>query len=291
MNLWPWYDLDITQYLQTFKGQTTNYNPGEVVLNTAAFPAISTAGLRFISVGDQIQAILQFVLDSYAALFLPAPVQVIGRNLHFGAIDLNVSGLGSGTTNENTDATGAPYIFTVNAGTTIDVNLFKLFLKSEIIRPMSASQCLQKLLDSSPRTNIAFDYSTTPPTFYVQNIDNLPAVSLALFNGVDHKSLDLQRRDDLVPSAVVIGYRITESVAGNQVIDYAVDKWGPHGASSNLDPSAGPGVIVQILDLQGFSITFATGRNWMSSRSRASAARTRKSGRGGRAEGEANSKK
>ena len=71
----PWHDLDITQYLQTFKGQTTNYNPGEVVLNTAAFPAISTAGLRFISVGDQIQAILQFVLDSYAALSLPAPFQ------------------------------------------------------------------------------------------------------------------------------------------------------------------------------------------------------------------------
>ena len=68
----------------------------------------------------------------------------MGRNLHSGAIDLNVSGLGSGTTNENTDATGAPYIFTVNAGTTIDVNLFKLFLKSEIIRPMSASQMLAK---------------------------------------------------------------------------------------------------------------------------------------------------
>src|SRR5262249_35017245 len=144
------HDLDITQYLQTFKGQTTNYNPGEIVLNTAAYPTISTAGLRFISVGDQVQAILQFVLDQYTALGLPTPFQYIARDLHSGAIDLNTTG--SAAVSENTDAIGNLYNYHVNAGTTIDVSLFKLFLKSEIIRPMSAAQCLQKLLDSSPRT-------------------------------------------------------------------------------------------------------------------------------------------
>ncbi len=82
----PWHDLEITQFLQTYKGITTNFEPGEIVLNTAAFPAISTGGLRFISMGDQIQAILQFVLDGYAAQGLPAPFQYIGRPLLNGKI-------------------------------------------------------------------------------------------------------------------------------------------------------------------------------------------------------------
>lgn len=255
----PWYDLGITQYLQTFKGFTTNYNPGEVVLNTAAFPLISTGGLRFISVGDQIQCILQFVLDSYAALGLDAPFKYVGRDLTGGAINLNVTGGTRLPADQNTDGVGAIYVNSVNAGTTIDLSLFKLFLKSEIIRPMSATQCIQKLLDWSPRTNMAFDYSTTPPTVYFQNIDNGVDVNLALFDGISHKSIDLQRRDDLVPASIVIGYRITNTFDGVTAIDYVVDKWGPHGSNSGADPSQGPGVVVQILDLQGVSSSSASG--------------------------------
>jgi len=253
----PWYDLDITQYLQTFKGQTTNYNPGENVLNTAAYPLISSGGLRFISVGDQIQCVLQFVLDSYAALSLAAPFQYVGRDLTTGAINLNTSG--TAAISENTDAGGNAYIKHVNATPTIDVSLFKLFLKSEIIRPMSATQVIQKLLEWSPRTNMAFDYSTTPPTVYFINMGNAADVNLALFDGTNHKSINLQRRDDLVPAAIVIGYRITNTVGGTTGIDYAIDKYGPHGSNSGSDPGAGPGVVVLILDLQGFSISFATG--------------------------------
>jgi hypothetical protein len=254
----PWFDLEITQYLQVYKGQTFNYSPGEVVLNTASYPQLSTPGIRFISVGDQIQCILQFVLDSYAALGLSAPFQYVGRDLLAGAINLDTTG-NAGAPNQNTDAQANIYNKSVNAGTTIDLSLFKLFLKSEIIRPMSAAHCIEKLLDSSPRTNIAFDYTFTPPKLYVVNIDNLPAASLPLFDGTNHKSLDLQRRDDLVPSAVLIGYRITNTVGGTQVVDYALDKWGSHGYNNASDPNNGPGVIVQTLDLQGFSETFATG--------------------------------
>lgn len=253
----PWYDLDITQYLQTFKGQTTNFNPGEIVMNTAAAPLISTSGLRFISLGDQIQCILQFVLDSYAALSLAAPFQYIGRDLTSGVLNLDTTG--TAAVGENTDGEGNVYNKSVNAGTTIDADLFKLFLKSEIIRPMAATQVLQKLLEWSPRTNMAFDYSTTPPTLFFSNTDDADDANLALFDRTNHKSINLQKRDDLIPAAVVIGYRITDTVGGSTEIDYAIDKYGPNGSNNVSDPDNGPGVVIQILDLQGSTESFATG--------------------------------
>lgn len=256
----PWRELEITQYLQTYKGVSFNTQPGEVVLNTAAFPAISGGGLRFISAGDQIQSILQFVLDSYSALGLAAPFKYVGRNLNAGAINLDLAAGPPGPPNENTDAAGNPYIFPLNAGTTIDLSLFKLFLKSEIIRPMAATQCIQKLLEWSPRTNICFDYTTTPPTVFFSNIDNSADVVLALFDRINHKSIELQRLDDLVPTSIVVNYRITSTSGSSSSVDVVPDKWGPHGSNNAADPSAGPGVVIQTLDLQGSNTSFASGQ-------------------------------
>jgi hypothetical protein len=254
----PWFDLSITQYTQSFKGQTTNYNPGEVVLNTASAPLITTAGIRFISWGDQAQSILQYVLDQYAAQGLPAPFQYVGRALLNGAINLDTTGNTGGETNENTDEEGNIYNQKLQANSTIDPALFQHFLKSEIVRPMAAAECLEKLLESSPRTNIAFDYSTPTPTCHIQNVDNAPPVSVPLFDGVSNKEIDIQRRDDLVPAAVLVGYRITASSNGSQVVDYVIDKWGPNGYNSPLDPSAGPGVLIYTLDLTGSNVNYTT---------------------------------
>jgi hypothetical protein len=148
---------------------------------------------------------------------------------------------------------------------------------------MMCSQALEKMLELSPRTNISFDYSTAPPTVYVRSVDNFTPVSLPLFNGIDHKSLHIKRRDDLVARAVVITYRITNSVDGQQRVDYAIDKWGAHGSNSASDPGAGLRVVSETIDLQGFNITTtsaqmdceplaciggnnATKRKWWSSR-------------------------
>ena len=83
-------------------------------------------------------------------------------------------------------------------------------------------------------------------------------MSLPLFNGIDHKSLNIKRRDDLVVRAVVITYRITNTVNGKQVVDYAIDKWGAHGANSASDPSAGLRVLSETIDLQGYTVTTTT---------------------------------
>ncbi|HEY2082654.1 MAG TPA: hypothetical protein VGI88_07690 [Verrucomicrobiae bacterium] len=278
--LGPWYDLSNTHYLQTFKGVAVlPYAPGEVVLNTSTANNLNL--LFYISIGDQIQAILQWLLDQYAAQGMSAPFQYVGRDLNAGAIDLSVTG--NAAVGQNTNKAGNLYNLHVNAASTIDAALFAQFLPSYIAKPMMCSQALEKMLELSPRTNISFDYSTTPPTVYVRSVDNFAPVSLPLFNGIDHKSLSIKRRDDLVARAVVITYRITNTVDGRQKVDYAIDKWGPHGAHSALDPSTGLRVLSETIDLQGFNITTtsaqmdceplaciggtnATKRSWWSSR-------------------------
>jgi len=251
----PWYDLANTHYLQTFQGAAVlPYAPGEVVLNTSTANTLNV--LLFISIGDQIQAILQWLLDQYAAQGMAAPFQYVGRDLNAGKIDLSFNG--TTTPGQNSDKAGNAYLFHINAASTIDAALFAQFLPSYIAKPMMCSQALQKMLELSPRTNICFDYSTSPPTLYVRSVDNFAPASLPLFNGIDHKSLDIKRRDDLVARAVVITYRITNTVNGKQVVDYAVDKWGPHGFNSNSDPSAGLRVLSETIDLQGYNITTTT---------------------------------
>jgi hypothetical protein len=253
--LGPWHDLANTHYLQTFKGVAVlPYAPGEIVLNTST--ANNSHTLSFISIGDQLQAILQWLLDQYAAQGMAAPYQYIGRDLNTGAIDLSVTG--TAAVGVNTDKAGNAYDFHVNAATTIDSALFAQFLPSYIAKPMMCAQALQKMLELSPRTNICFDYSTTPPTISIRSVDNFPPVSLALFNGIDHKSLNIKRRDDLIARAVVITYRITNTVNGKQVVDYAIDKWGAHGANSASDPSAGLRVLSETIDLQGYNVTTTT---------------------------------
>lgn len=253
--LGPWYDLANTHYLQTFRGAAVlPYAPGEVVLNTST--ANAEGALSFISIGDQIQAVLQWLLDQYSAQGMPAPFQYAGRDLNAGKIDLSFSGIT--TPGRNTDKAGNAYVYHVNAAATIDAALFAQFLPSYIAKPMMCSQALQKMLELSPRTNICFDYSTSPPTVYVRSVDNFTPVSLALFNGVDHKTLNIKRRDDLVARSVIITYRITNTVNGRQVVDYAIDKWGTHGFNNNSDPSTGLRVLSETIDLQGYSVTTTT---------------------------------
>jgi hypothetical protein len=47
-------------------------------------------------------------------------------------------------------------------------------------------------------------------------------------------------------------------VDGRQVVDYAIDKWGAHGANSASDPSAGLRVLSETIDLQGYNVTTTT---------------------------------
>ena len=246
----PSYDLSHTQFLQPYKGISGNFNNGKLVL----FTSTQNAGGFFyipISVGDQIQAALQFVLDRYAAQGMAAPFQYKGRALHAGVIDLTrTGGLGGFV---------YTYLVPTDGSATIDPALFNLYLPSYEVKSLMCSEVVNKALELSPRTNVGFDYSTTPPTILVKSIDNLPAASLPIYDGTNHRSVDITPRPDLVARAVTIIYEIRNTVDGQALYDYAQDKWGPHGFKSALDPSDGLRVLCETINLQGYSETTQTG--------------------------------
>lgn len=253
----PQYALTKTVYQQLYKGSITNPYPlSEVILYTST--ANPQFGLQYISVGDQIQAILQWVLDAYANVGLPAPFKYKGRILNNGVIDLSGSFTGG-----STSLLQFVYNFAVDANSTIEPSFFTLYFPTFNIRAQSCMEAIRKCLEFSPRTNMVVDYSSISvdvgsdllPSIYVRTIDNFAPVSVPLFDGTNHRSLNIQRRDDLVPRSVVIIYRITSTVNGQPIIDYSIDKWGPNGSNSVSDPNYGPRVLVDFIDLQGASIT------------------------------------
>jgi hypothetical protein len=243
-----WYDLSNTHFLQVFYGESddgdnVSYLLPELVLNSST---AVTSGQILISVGDQIQAILQWLLDQYAAQGFSAPYQYIGRALDAGAINLN--------------STDEVYDYLVNESTTtIDYSLFALFLPSYIAKPMTCADAIQKCLQFSPRVTCSFDYSTSPPTFHAALVDTMTPVSLPLFDGVSHTSVNIQVRDDLLVRCVNIMYRSTYQVNGVTEVQYELDKWGPNGSNSSLDPDSGLRVVNEVVDLSGGSITTTTG--------------------------------
>ncbi len=83
----------------------------------------------------------------------------------------------------------------------------------------------------------------------------MTAKSLPLFDGTSHKSISIQRRDDLKVRAVNIHYRITSQENGQTVLNYAQDKWGPNGSNNAADPQTGLRVVNELVDLSGGSIT------------------------------------
>jgi len=239
----PWYDLANTDFQQLFYGANgVAYLLPELVMNTST--AVGS-GQIMISVGDQIQAILQWLLDQYTAQGLSAPFQYTGRALHAGAIDLN--------------STAGVYNYSVNpATTTIDASLYSLFLPSYIAKPMKCADAIQHCLKLSPRVTCSFDYSTTPPTFHAALVDNLTSATLALFDGATHTRLNLQARSDLLVRSVNLIYRLNNKVNGQSLTDYVQDKWGPNGGNNSADPDTGLRVVNELIDLTGASINDTT---------------------------------
>jgi hypothetical protein len=250
--LGPWYDLSNTHFQQEFYGESDDgdsvpYLIPELVLNTST---AVTAGQIMISVGDQIQAILQWLLDAYTAQGMTLPFQYGGRELNPTSheIDLN--------------STDGVYNYLVNESTTtIDYSLFGLFLPSYIAKPMMCADAIQKCLELSPRVTCSFDYSTNPPTFYAALVNNMVTATIPILGGAmntSNASVNIQARDDLLVRSVNIAYRITDTVNGEKLVSYAYDKWGPNGSNSDLDPDIGLRVVSELIDLTGVSIMTTT---------------------------------
>jgi hypothetical protein len=120
-------------------------------------------------------------------------------------------------------------------------------------KPMRCSDATEKCLELSPDCVVAFDYTFTPPKVHVRSIANLVAMTLAIANGIDHTQLRIVPRPDLKPNAMIVIFRITTTIDGNNYISQVIDKYGPHGANSLLDPDRGLRVVVDWIDLLGVS--------------------------------------
>ena len=123
-------------------------------------------------------------------------------------------------------------------------------------KEMMCDEVILKALQLSPEVNCHFDYSTTSggqpvPTIHFRSRANLTPVSLAVANGIDHRSLDIAPRNDLLVRGVNLYYKVTGSYGGSQWVTFLQDKYGPHGSNSPSDPVGGLRVILQTLDLQG----------------------------------------
>lgn len=213
-----WHFLGNLPYQQRYAsyntvGEVLEYKPVSELL---LFTELDGADvLQAIDAGEQIENILQYVIDVFAAQGMAQPFII-------GTVDADI-----------------PF-------------------PSYQAREMLCAAAILKCLELSPDITCWFDYSTaissTPtPTIHFRKRANLTARSLAIENGTDHESLEIVPREDLVPRSVVLTYKVSNSVDGNVWVLYLVDKYGPNGQSHASDPVEGLDVLIQTIELQGYS--------------------------------------
>jgi len=268
----PWYDLENTHYQQTYQGSTLVYTLAETVLFSYA-QSYQSSGQEIyyglISVGDQIHFILQWLLDQYAIQNMAAPFQFSGHAITTQA----VTGVSASVDSSPTNNAGF-FSWTAASNRTISPALFSLYLPTFITKPLTCADALKKCLEFSPRANIWFDHTTTPPTLHVTLPQDKRSVSLPLFDGVSHKSISILRRDDFLVRAVNIIYRIVTTINNSKKYDYVPDQCGPKGLNTyyatsgggiagviagTADPITGLRVLSELVDLSGLSETTVTG--------------------------------
>ena len=131
----------------------------------------------------------------------------------------------------------------------------------DAVNDMTCAECFRRMLRwigavGSPV--VWFDYTTTPPTLKVSTRDALPSVTLAFpgsggSGGLDGlvESVKIQRRDDLIPSAIAFKYRISGQVYGDA---YSVVQ---NDIASTIDgtPCEGVGLFGALTTLSGGALT------------------------------------
>ncbi len=94
-----------------------------------------------------------------------------------------------------------------------------------------------------------FDYTTAPPTLQVSTRDQLAGVALPLVGATE--SIKIQRRDDLIPSAIAFKYRISGQINGTP---YSIIE---NDIAATVDGSAveGMGMFGLLTNLRGGAIS------------------------------------
>lgn len=211
----PWYDLEHTLFQQTI----SSWNGSAMVQTPRADLCLftkydtGTGGLDIITTAQQITEVLNYLLSVYSGQSMTAPFQV-------GTIDTRI----------------------LVGGVSTQVNVPTLTCK-----PMMCSEAIRKCLQISPDAVLWFDYTTNPPTVNVKRQSSLTAKTLAIADGVSHKSIRLVPRYDLQVRGVKISYKTTGSVNGNNYVEYTDDKYPVSFPAGD----GGLRVVVESVDLAG----------------------------------------
>lgn len=234
-----WYDLEHVNFLNSYKGYDgTVYSLAEVVLNTIVWAGPGTFtdvygtvvpanSLGYVTTGQQINAILQFLLDIYTAQSMAAPYAI-------GTID--------------------PFLVMPS------IISKPLMCADALITELGLSPRTTVWFDYT-----YVDHSTrggSPPKVNVNFTDNFTSATMPLFQRTSspfNKLANIQPRPELQARAVVVSYKIVATVDGSQVISYVTDKWGPNGHNSGSDPATGLRVLNEVVNLQGFNATTVKG--------------------------------
>ena len=105
--------------------------------------------------------------------------------------------------------------------TTVSTSGLMLRAPLDAVNDLTCAECFRRQLrwvGAAGSPVVWFDYATTPPTLKVGTRDVLPAVTLPLVSGAPRnaatESIQIQRRDDLIPSAIAFKYRISGQAEG-----------------------------------------------------------------------------
>ena len=214
-----WHFLNNTQYVQFFATRDTD---GETLIykqvpELLLFTKLDGSNaLVTLNSGEQIDDILNYVLDAFAAQGYDQPF-IIG------------------------DIDPALPMFSYQTR--------QLMCATAILKCLELSPDVNLVVDYT--TDVAGEPT---PTLHFKKRSNWTSASLALHNGTNHASLDIVPRHDLVPRSVLVWYKINGSDSGAQWVLNIADKYGPAGQGAigdAGDPDYGLDVVMQFVDLQG----------------------------------------
>lgn len=121
------------------------------------------------------------------------------------------------------------------------------------VNAASIAEVIRTSLRLNPDWIPWIDHTTTPPTFNVTPRASATALSIAATDCIGLESIT--ELNDTLPEVVRIVFITASEIDGQIYRAYAVDKYPMLDAEDNPTPDAGPGVLCEVLDLQGVRST------------------------------------
>ena len=176
---------------------------------------------NLMSIAQQIKEIAAYVIDETTAAYGSAQLQ-------FDPLTATIDGT-------NYDLLASPSAnclipdfiagFAVSGKTSASANLITVLRAPlDAVNDITCAEAMRKMLRwigaiGSPV--VWFDYTQSPPMLKVSTRDQLPAIALPFVG--DTAEMKIKRRDDLIPAAIALKFRITSTNDGQSIVQVVND--------------------------------------------------------------------